>query len=108
MEYRLKKNSDISRVFKAGKRSFSHTLTLLYVKGEKELKVGFTVTKKHGGAVKRNRIKRVFRAAFREVMPSIIGGQHIIFMPRVGVEHTFSETVKNMRYVLKKEGILKK
>jgi ribonuclease P protein component len=108
VEYRLKKNADFNRVFKAGKRSFSHTLTLLYVKGEPQVKVGFTVTKKHGGAVQRNRIKRVFRAAFREVLPFVKGEYYIVFMPRVGVEHTFRETVKNMRYVLKKEGIIEK
>lgn len=108
MQYRLKKNSDFDRVFKAGKRSFSHTLTLLYVGGTDKTRFGVTVTKKHGIAVKRNRIKRVFRAAFRELLPDVKGEYYLVFVPKKNMEHTFSETLKNMRYVLKKEGILKK
>lgn len=108
MQYRLKKNSDFDRVFKVGKRSFSHTLTLLYVRGTDKTRFGVTVTKKHGIAVKRNRIKRVFRAAFREVLPEVKGEYYLVFVPKKDMEHTFSETLKNMRYVLRKEGILKK
>ena len=42
--------------------------------------VGFTVTKKIGGAVVRNRIKRRFRALAREVMPEagVAGADHVL------------------------------
>ena len=42
--------------------------------------VGFTVTKKIGGAVIRNRIKRRFRALAREILPDagLAGADHIL------------------------------
>lgn len=38
--------------------------------GINELRIGFTVTRKLGGAVIRNRIKRRLRAASREIFPA--------------------------------------
>ena len=54
---RLKKEKDFNLVFNKGKRLYSHNLTLLYLESS-ELKVGYAVSKKHGGSVKRNRITR--------------------------------------------------
>ncbi len=106
MYYRLKKNSDFDRVFRHGKRSYSKTLTAIVLRKNQEAKVGFVVTKKHGNAVKRNRVKRVFRAAFREIAPFVTTGAHLIFLPKAEICHTVKETEKNMRYVLMKEGLI--
>ena len=38
--------------------------------GDPAMRVGFTVTKKIGGAVVRNRMKRRFRALAREILPA--------------------------------------
>ncbi|MFQ7079452.1 MAG: ribonuclease P protein component [Christensenellaceae bacterium] len=62
MEYRLKKAKDFDRVFRAGKRAFTNRLTLIYLPA-KTVKAGYAVGKKHGKAVKRNRIKRLLREA---------------------------------------------
>ena len=58
-DIRLKKEKDFNLIFKKGKKIFSSKLTLYFIE-EKELKVGFAVSKKHGGSVERNRIKRIF------------------------------------------------
>ena len=44
------------------------------------MRVGFTVTKKIGGAVVRNRMKRRFRALARELVPAkgIAGADHVM------------------------------
>ena len=106
MYYRLKKNGDFDRAFRHGKRCYAKTLSAVILRREREAKVGFVVTKKHGNAVKRNRLKRVFRAAFREIAPCVMQGAHLIFLPRADAEHTVKETAKAMQYVLKKEGLL--
>ncbi len=106
MYYRLKKNCDFDKAFRLGKRSYSKTLTAIILRKEQEAKVGYVVTKKHGNAVKRNRVKRVFRAAFREIAPFVIPGAHLIFLPKAGITHGVMETAKNMRYVLDKEGLI--
>ena len=55
------------------------------------MRVGFTVTKKIGGAVVRNRMKRRLRALAREVMPlkGFSGADHVIIGRAKGIERDF-------------------
>ena len=106
MEYRLKKAKDFDRVFKAGKRAFTNRLTLIYLPA-KTVKAGYAVGKKHGKAVKRNRIKRLLREAFRTVLPEIGGNWFFVVIPKVSEEYTYAGYVKDLRYALKKSGMLK-
>jgi ribonuclease P protein component len=56
------------------------------------MRVGFTVTKKIGGAVVRNRMKRRFRELAREIVPTrgLAGADHIMIGRAKGVERDFS------------------
>ena len=56
------------------------------------LRVGFTVTKKIGGAVVRNRMKRRFRALAREIVPSkgFPGSDHVIIGRARGIERDYA------------------
>ena len=106
MEYRLKKAKDFDRVFRAGKRAFTNRLTLIYLPA-KTVKAGYAVGKKHGKAIKRNRIKRLLREAFRTVLPEIGGNWFFVVIPKVSEEYTYAGYVKDLRYALKKSGLLK-
>jgi ribonuclease P protein component len=55
------------------------------------MRVGFTVTKKIGGAVVRNRMKRRFRALAREIVPlkGIPGSDHVMIGRAQGIERDF-------------------
>ena len=55
------------------------------------MRVGFTVTKKIGGAVVRNRMKRRFRALAREIVPAkgLPGADHVMIGRANGVERDF-------------------
>ena len=55
------------------------------------MRVGFTVTKKIGGAVVRNRMKRRFRALAREIIPTkgLAGADHVTIGRARGVERDF-------------------
>ena len=55
------------------------------------MRVGFTVTKKIGGAVIRNRMKRRFRALARELVPAkgVPGADHVMIGRAKGVERDF-------------------
>lgn len=48
----------------------------------KLVRVGITATKKVGGAVQRNRAKRLVRAAFRELAPGLPAGWDFVFVCR--------------------------
>jgi ribonuclease P protein component len=56
------------------------------------MRVGFTVTKKIGGAVVRNRMKRRFRALAREILAArgFAGADHVIIGRSKGVERDFA------------------
>ena len=76
-QFRMRKNGHFQRVYKKGKPAAARELTLLYLKGPRLL-VGFSVSKKVGGAVTRNKIKRRLRAAFREELPKLRPGLYVI------------------------------
>ena len=59
--------------------------------GDPSIRIGITVTKKIGGAVVRNRMKRRFRALAREIMPEagVPGADHVLIGRAGGVEREF-------------------
>lgn len=102
----LKRESDFNRVFLKGKRVFSKSLTMIYVKGDR-LKIGYSVSKKHGHAVVRNRIKRLLRAATREAFRDmeISPRLYIVFLPKVREEYSYDSFVRDINSVLKRENL---
>lgn len=107
-KYRLKKEKDFSLVFNKGNRLFSSKLTVVFIKANC-LKVGFAVSKKHGGSVKRNRIKRLLRESFRSFMPDMIGQNFFfVFIPKISEEYSLEKFKENMAFLLKKGGFLEK
>lgn len=68
------------------------------------IRIGFTVTKKIGGAVVRNRMKRRFRALARELLPSdgIAGADHVLIGRAGGVERDFNELRRELSKALAK------
>lgn len=90
---RLKKNTDFSKLFKRGKRVFSPRLTLLYSPSDRQI-MGIALTKKHGKAVQRNRIKRIIRAAYDKNVSLLNANYSVVVMPKAGEELTFSQVEK--------------
>ncbi|MBQ7237022.1 MAG: ribonuclease P protein component [Clostridia bacterium] len=105
-DYRLKKEKDFNLVFNKGKRLFSSCMTVVYFPS-KELKAGFAVSKKHGGSVKRNRIKRLLRESFRSFLPDFGQNFFFVFIPKVQNEYTLKQFKESMGYIFKKGGFLK-
>lgn len=68
---RLKKRKEFVSVAKAGHKVVTTTFVLQAMggAGHDAVRAGFTVTKKVGNAVVRNRIRRRMRAAAAEVLP---------------------------------------
>jgi ribonuclease P protein component len=60
--------------------------------GPDAMRYGITVTKKIGGAVVRNRMKRRFRALLRELLPGhgIPGSDHVLIGREGGIERDFA------------------
>jgi ribonuclease P protein component len=89
----LKKRADFLAA-NAGLRATTPGFVLLVRDREDSdaaMRVGFTVTKKIGGAVVRNRMKRRFRALAREIVPvkGMPGSDHVMIGRAKGVERDF-------------------
>lgn len=104
MIYRLKRKSDFDKLFSKGKKVYSRSLTMLYFPSE-DFKIGYSVSKKHGNAVKRNRIKRLLRASAREAFKDLKNNYRIVIMPKVREEYLYEKFVSEMNYLKKKENL---
>ncbi len=103
---RLKKNNDFQRLFTRGKKCFSPALIILYMPADK-LTMGVAVSKKHGKSVRRNRIKRLLREAFRSVCPRIGGKYAFILIPKQAENYSLAAFEKSLVSALKREGVLR-
>nr|WP_310524576.1 ribonuclease P protein component [Polymorphobacter sp.] len=60
--------------------------------GDTAIRAGYTVTKKIGGAVVRNRMKRRLRALARDLFPQngLAGADHVLIGRENGIERDFA------------------
>lgn len=72
--------------------------------GDPAMRIGITVTKKIGGAVIRNRMKRRFRVLARELLPSlgVPGADHVLIGRAEGIERDFGLLRGEMEKALRK------
>lgn len=102
MKYlRIKSNTDFQRLFSRGKRVFSPCITLLYFPADK-LSMGIAVSKKHGKAHTRNRIKRLAREAFRATCGNLEENYSIIILPKIAEEYSYAGFESSLSSCIKK------
>lgn len=108
MKYlKIKKNADFQKLFTRGKKVFSPYITLVYFPSEK-LSMGLAVSKKHGKAVKRNRIKRLLRASFADTMQFLDKPCSVILVPKIREEYSYVDFCKSLKICFKKVNECKK
>ncbi len=79
----LRRKKEFRYTYRAGKSCGGRLLSLVYAKNRgKQPKIGFSVSKKIGNAVTRNRVKRRMREAITPLIPQIKGGMNLIFIAR--------------------------
>ena len=68
------------------------------------VRVGFTVTKKIGNAVVRNRMKRRFRALVRDIFPlhAVPGADHVLIGRSSGIERDYASLTSELKRALSK------
>lgn len=109
--YRLKKKTEFSKVYQAGKSVANKYLILFYkpTKGQDKNRIAFAVSKKMGTAVERNRIKRRMREAMRPLLSNIKPNYDLIFIARIKIKGiSFDNVEKNMVALLQQAGLTKR
>lgn len=105
----MKENKDFRRLYYRGKSFADGNLVTYAVKtGRGCCRVGITTSKKIGGAVQRNRARRVIRAAYAELEGQIKGSYDFVFVARGRTTVVKMQAVrKSMLAQLKKAGAVK-
>jgi ribonuclease P protein component len=106
----LKKNRDFSYVYRRGRSVSSPMMSLIYLKrGEDNTRAGFSVGKKTGKSVTRNRIKRRLREAYRMTRSNIKDGFDLIFVAREPLARSdFAGIQDTMRTLLARAKLLER
>jgi ribonuclease P protein component len=90
--YRVTRRGDIERLFACGRSVRDGRITLLAApNGLPQARCAVGVPKRHGNAVRRNRLKRLCREAFRLCRHELAGGWDYMILPRAGIEPTPGE-----------------
>src|SRR3989442_6751843 len=114
---RLSRSSEFERVYRHG-RSAANRHLVLYAfpnPSTRGPRLGVSVSRKVGGAVQRNRIKRLLREAFTRAAGGRIEGQDVVVVARpdagdlaerqglAGVEASLSELIDKVKLALPSE-----
>lgn len=90
-------------------KSYAHPLVVLIVQpsDQPNLRVGVTAGKTVGLAVRRNRAKRLLRAAMQSLVPDLQPGTDILLIARQPLtESTFDQTRLVLQSLLRRAGLL--
>ncbi|GAH46336.1 unnamed protein product, partial [marine sediment metagenome] len=93
-KFRISRRRDIRRVFRAGRRVRDGQVTLLALANADSAparRFAVVVSRRHGPAVRRNRIKRLYREAFRLVRDRLPEGFDYVVVPRIGAMPNLGE-----------------
>jgi ribonuclease P protein component len=96
-EERLRKTSQFAAVYAArGRTADGRLVVYARANGLPQMRLGLSVGARVGGAVARNRIKRLLREAFRQARAVFPGGYDIVIVPVVR-EFTLEDVDRRLR-----------
>ena len=84
---RLRRPAEYERVYNARCRA-SDSILLVFAAPNTvgQVRAGMSVSRRHGGAVKRSRLKRLLREAFRQSQHELPQGLDLVLIPRIGAQ----------------------
>ena len=106
---RLKKRYQYQYIYKSGNYVSDKSVSLHYTTAKSNhIKVGFAVTKKIGGAIKRNLIRRRLREIIRNHLPNLKQNYNIILVAKEQIASVdFENLSRQIVNLLKKADLFK-
>lgn len=102
-EQRIRSGADFERAYSYKQRAGNqHLLVFGAPNGSTQTRIGLSVSKKHGNAVKRSRLKRLLREAFRLSQYKLPKGLDLVLIPRQNSGATLADYQQSLEYLASK------
>ena len=107
----LRRKRDFDRLYKRGRSTGDRYIVVIHsANGLEYSRRAFLASKKVGGAVARNRARRLMKEGFRKIESEIIPGKDILFIARkeiVSAGTGSGEVEQSIKKILSKSGLLR-
>lgn len=95
--YRLRRRSEFEHLMDNGTRAGDHRLQIWALPNNLgHARLGLVVGRQHGNALRRNRIKRILREAFRLSREDLPAGLDFACAPRAGARIELQEAIESL------------
>lgn len=102
--YRLRKNKQFQYVYHRGKSSACRELALHHARNPR-LQVGFSVSRKVGNSVVRNRVRRRLREQFKRFLPRLKPGFYVIIARAAAADADSHQLGQSLEYLLRRQSL---
>lgn len=100
--YRLKKNHDIALIVQKRQRIYRNNYIVYYQYKEEEIpKIAFSVSKKYGKAVERNKAKRIARSIFINEIKKIKNVDMVVVIKTASKNQEYDILKNDLLYCIK-------